>query len=115
MNLCQRHLRVWTDSGSGLTRRKSLVRRWRPWYISAPISPYRGERITKSCSATGGTTFTVGGLKIKTNAQVIGTDWRQIPGLFACGDMVGSLFYFHDPGDASQASGAAFGRSAAHA
>jgi succinate dehydrogenase/fumarate reductase flavoprotein subunit len=83
-------------------------------YLGADL-PLSGREDNKVLFRHGRTTFTVGGLKIKTNAQVIGTDWRQIPGLFACGDMVGSLFYFHDPGDASQASGAAFGRSAAHA
>src|SRR5258707_12866252 len=33
-------------------------------------------------SATGGITFTFGGLRVDENAQVIATDWRPITGLF---------------------------------
>ena len=64
-------------------------------------------------SATGGVTFTVGGLKITTKAQVIGTDWRPIPGLFTCGELVGGLFHFNDPGGTGLVSAVVFGRSAA--
>jgi tricarballylate dehydrogenase len=63
-------------------------------------------------SATGGITFTFGGLKINTNAQVIGTDWRPVPGLFTCGEMVGGLFHFNYPGGTGLVSGAVFGRIA---
>jgi tricarballylate dehydrogenase len=66
-------------------------------------------------SATGGITLTFGGLKINVNAQVIGTDWRPIPGLFTCGEMVGGLFHFNYPGGTGLVSGAVFGRSAAQA
>jgi len=63
-------------------------------------------------SATGGITFTFGGLKIDGNARVIGTDWRPIPGLFTCGEMVGGLFHFNYPGGTGLVSGAVFGRIA---
>jgi tricarballylate dehydrogenase len=63
-------------------------------------------------SVTGGITFTFGGLKIGENAQVIGTDWRPLPGLFACGEMVGGLFYDNYPAGAGLVSGATFGRLA---
>ncbi|KLK90626.1 tricarballylate dehydrogenase [Microvirga vignae] len=63
-------------------------------------------------SATGGITFTFGGLKVDENAQVIGTDWRPIPGLFACGEMVGGLFYDNYPAGTGLVSGATFGRIA---
>jgi tricarballylate dehydrogenase len=63
-------------------------------------------------SATGGITFTFGGLKINANAQVMGTDWRPIPGLFTCGEMVGGLFHFNYPGGTGLVSGAVFGRIA---
>ena len=46
-------------------------------------------------SATGGITFTFGGLKVDEDARVIGTDWRPIPGLFCCGEMVGGFFHFN--------------------
>ena len=63
-------------------------------------------------SVTGGITFTFGGLKIDENAQVIGTDWRPLPGLFTCGEMVGGLFYDNYPAGAGLVSGATFGRIA---
>ena len=44
-------------------------------------------------SATGGITFSFGGLKIDEHARVIGTDWRPIHGLYTCGEMVGGLFH----------------------
>jgi len=63
-------------------------------------------------SATGGITFTFGGLKVDENAQVIGTDWRPIPGLLACGEMIGGLFYDNYPAGTGLVSGATFGRIA---
>ncbi len=62
--------------------------------------------------ATGGITFTFGGLKIDANARVIGTDWRPITGLYACGEMVGGLFHGNYPGGSGLTSGAVFGRIA---
>jgi len=66
-------------------------------------------------SATGGITFTFGGLRVDENAQVIGTDWRPITGLFACGEMIGGLFYDNYPAGTGLVSGATFGRIAGHA
>jgi tricarballylate dehydrogenase len=63
-------------------------------------------------SATGGITFTFGGLKTSPSAQVIGTDWRPIKGLFCCGEMVGGLFYDNYPAGTGLVSGATFGRIA---
>jgi tricarballylate dehydrogenase len=63
-------------------------------------------------SATGGITFTFGGLKIDEHARVIGTDWRPIPGLYTCGEMVGGLFHGNYPGGTGLVSGAVFGRIA---
>jgi tricarballylate dehydrogenase len=63
-------------------------------------------------SATGGITFTFGALKIDECARVIGTDWRPIPGLFTCGEMVGGLFHINYPGGTGLVSGAVFGRIA---
>jgi tricarballylate dehydrogenase len=45
-------------------------------------------------------------------AQVIGTDWRPIKGLFCCGEMVGGLFYDNYPAGTGLVSGATFGRIA---
>ena len=63
-------------------------------------------------SATGGITFTFGGLRVDENTQVIGTDWRPIGGLFACGEMVGGLFFDNYPAGTGLVSGATFGRIA---
>ena len=63
-------------------------------------------------SATGGITFTFGGLKIDEQARVIGTDWRPILGLYTCGEMVGGLFHDNYPGGTGLVSGAVFGRIA---
>ena len=63
-------------------------------------------------SATGGITFTFGGLKINAQAEVIGTDWRPIPGLYACGEMVGGLYYDNYPAGTGLVAGATFGRIA---
>ena len=62
--------------------------------------------------ATGGITFSFGGLKIDGDARVIGTDWKPIPGLFCCGEMVGDLFHDNYPGGTGLVSGAVFGRIA---
>ena len=63
-------------------------------------------------SATGGITFTFGGLKIDAVARVIGTDWRPIQGLYTCGEMVGGLFHYNYPAGTGLASGLVFGRIA---
>jgi tricarballylate dehydrogenase len=61
---------------------------------------------------TGGITFSFGGLKVNEHSQVLGTDWRPIAGLFACGEMVGGLFHHNYPGGSGLMSGAVFGRIA---
>ena len=63
-------------------------------------------------SATGGITFTFGGLRINEHAEVIGTDWRPMPGLYACGEMVGGLYYDNYPAGTGLVAGAVFGRIA---
>jgi tricarballylate dehydrogenase len=63
-------------------------------------------------SVTGGITFTFGGLRINDKAQVIGTDFRPLPGLYTCGEMVGGLFYDNYPAGTGLVSGATFGRIA---
>lgn len=76
------------------------------WALKIDKAPYYAY------SATGGITFTFGGLKITENAQVVGTDWRPLPGLFTCGEMVGGLFYDNYPAGTGLVSGATFGRIA---
>ena len=64
---------------------------------------------------TCGITFTFGGLRINTNAEVIDTDGLVIPGLYAAGEIVGGLYYFGYPSGSGLMSGAVFGRVAGRA
>jgi tricarballylate dehydrogenase len=61
---------------------------------------------------TGGITFTFGGVRVNDRAQVMSTAWAPIPGLYACGEMVGGLFHGNYPGGTGLMSGAVFGRIA---
>jgi tricarballylate dehydrogenase len=73
-----------------------------------PIDEPPFEAYAVSC----GITFTFGGLRITTDAQVLDTDGTPIPGLYAAGELVGGLFYFNYPGGTGLMSGAVFGRIA---
>lgn len=61
---------------------------------------------------TGGITFTFGGLKANTNAQVMHTSGRVIPGLYVAGEPMGELYYYNYMGATSVLRGAVFGRIA---
>jgi tricarballylate dehydrogenase len=61
---------------------------------------------------TGGITFTFGGVRVNERAQIMSTFWAPIPGLYACGEMVGGLFHTNYPGGTGLMSGAVFGRLA---
>ena len=87
-------------ASTGLTPEKTN------WAIRLERPPY------VAYTATGGITFTFGGLKVDESARVIGTDWRPIPGLLACGEMIGGLFYDNYPAGTGLVSGATFGRIA---
>lgn len=63
-------------------------------------------------AVTCGITFTFGGLKITTKAQVEDFYGKPIAGLFAAGEMVGGLFYNNYPGGTGLTSGAVFGKIA---
>jgi tricarballylate dehydrogenase len=72
--------------------------------IDAP--PFEGYAVT--C----GVTFTFGGLRINTDAEVLNTDYQPIRGLYAAGELVGGLFYFNYPGGSGLMSGTVFGKIA---
>jgi tricarballylate dehydrogenase len=76
------------------------------WANTIDTPPFEAYAVT--C----GITFTFGGLKITTEGQVVDTNHRSIPGLYAAGEMVGGLFYFNYPGSTGLTSGAVFGRLA---
>jgi tricarballylate dehydrogenase len=76
------------------------------WANTIDVPPF--EAYAVSC----GITFTFGGLRITTDAQVVDTDGIPIPGLYAAGELVGGLFYFNYPGGSGLTAGAVFGRIA---
>ncbi len=76
------------------------------WAQRLDQPPYVGYAVT--C----GITFTFGGLRINPAAGVLDTEGRVIPGLFACGELVGGLFYHNYPGGSGLMAGAVFGRVA---
>ncbi|MDH4094021.1 MAG: FAD-dependent tricarballylate dehydrogenase TcuA [Betaproteobacteria bacterium] len=76
------------------------------WANTLDTPPFEAYAVT--C----GITFTFGGLRINTEAQVISTDGAPIPGLYAAGELVGGIFYFNYPGGTGLTNGAVFGRIA---
>ncbi|MGA7833708.1 MAG: FAD-dependent tricarballylate dehydrogenase TcuA [Acidimicrobiales bacterium] len=77
------------------------------WANTLDAPPYQAYAVT--C----GVTFTFGGLRIEPkSAQVLNTDYEPIDGLFACGELVGGLFFFNYPGGTGLTSGSVFGRAA---
>jgi tricarballylate dehydrogenase len=76
------------------------------WANTLDTPPFEAYAVT--C----GITFTFGGLRINTDAQVLSTDGEPIPGLFAAGELVGGIFWFNYPGGTGLTNGAVFGRIA---
>ncbi|HEX2567105.1 MAG TPA: FAD-dependent tricarballylate dehydrogenase TcuA [Burkholderiales bacterium] len=76
------------------------------WANTIDTPPFEAYAVT--C----GITFSFGGLKINTDAQVISTDGEPIPGLYAAGELVGGIFWFNYPGGSGLTNGAVFGRIA---
>ncbi|WP_245960117.1 FAD-binding protein [Prauserella flavalba] len=62
---------------------------------------------------TCGITFTFGCVKINGDAEVFNDDGEVIPGLYACGELVGGIFYGNYPGGSGLTNGAVFGRTRA--
>jgi len=79
------------------------------WANTLDTPPYKAYPVT--C----GITFTYGGLKIdeKTGA-VLRANNTAIDGLYACGELVGGVFYHGYPGGSGLTSGAVFGRIAGY-
>jgi tricarballylate dehydrogenase len=77
------------------------------WALALDTPPFEAFAVT--C----GLTFTFGGLRITPErAQVLDTEERPIPGLYAAGELVGGLFYDNYPGGTGLTSGSVFGRLA---
>jgi len=76
------------------------------WANTLDTPPFEAYAVT--C----GITFSFGGLKINTDAQVINTDGEPIRGLYAAGELVGGIFWFNYPGGSGLTNGSVFGRIA---
>ncbi|MEL6167280.1 MAG: FAD-dependent tricarballylate dehydrogenase TcuA [Pseudomonadota bacterium] len=76
------------------------------WAQVLDTPPFRAYPVT------GGITFTYGGLAVSDRGAVLNEADAEIPGLFACGEMVGGVFYEGYPGGSGLTSGAVFGRLA---
>lgn len=63
-------------------------------------------------AVTCGITFTFGGLKVNSGAQVLDESDRPLPGLYAAGELVGNLYYVKYAGGAGLTSGSVLGRIA---
>ena len=82
----------------GLTVPKS---NWANTIADGPFEAY---------GVTCGITFTFGGIKINTEAQVVDIADRPIAGLYAAGEMAAGVFYFNYPGSSGLTNGTVFGR-----
>ncbi|HET6153967.1 MAG TPA: FAD-dependent tricarballylate dehydrogenase TcuA [Marmoricola sp.] len=76
------------------------------WANTLDEGPFEAYAIT--C----GVTFTFGGLKITPDAEVVSMEGDPIRGLYACGELVGGIFYFNYPGGSGLTNGSVFGRIA---
>jgi tricarballylate dehydrogenase len=76
------------------------------WANTLDTGPFEAYAVT--C----GITFSFGGLKINTEAQVMSSDGQPIPGLYAAGELVGGIFWFNYPGGTGLTNGSVFGRIA---
>ncbi|MEX2643219.1 MAG: FAD-binding protein, partial [Acetobacterales bacterium] len=61
---------------------------------------------------TTGITFTFGGLKVSSDAEIENTSGNPIPGLYAAGELVGGLYYHSYASGTGLVAGAVFGRIA---
>ncbi len=76
------------------------------WANVLDTPPYEAYAVT--C----GITFTFGGLKVSNDCEVLDTTETPISGLFACGELVGGLFYHNYPGGTGLVAGSVFGKIA---
>lgn len=77
------------------------------WALPIDDPPYYAYKVT------GGITFSFGGVKIDTDARVIDTRGKIIPGLYSAGNSTGGLFYDNYPGGTAQMNAAVYGKIAA--
>ncbi|KMW59368.1 Fumarate reductase flavoprotein subunit [Candidatus Rhodobacter oscarellae] len=90
-------------AAAGVSPRKSN------WAQTIEQGPFRAYPVT------GGITFTYGGLKVDAFGAVLSGSDTPIDGLYACGELVGGVFFNGYPGGSGLTSGAVFGRRAGRA
>ena len=78
------------------------------WAQRLDTPPFRAYPVT------GGISFTYGGLKVSKKGEVLRPDSTPITGLYACGEIVGGVFFGGYPGGAGLTAGAVFGRAAGY-
>jgi tricarballylate dehydrogenase len=76
------------------------------WANTLDTPPFRAYPVT------GGITFTYGGVKVNKKSEVLNKNNEPIAGLYACGEMVGGVFFYGYPGGSGLTSGTIFGRAA---
>lgn len=76
------------------------------WANTLDTPPFRAYPVTS------GITFTYGGLSVNKKGEVLDENAQPIAGLFACGEMVGGVFFHGYPGGSGLTSGTVFGRYA---
>lgn len=76
------------------------------WANALDTPPFRAYPVT------GGITFTYGGLNVNKKGEVLSSENAPIAGLFACGELVGGVFFHGYPGGSGLTSGTIFGRYA---
>jgi len=86
--------------GKGTKGLDLAKRNWAQRFVTPPYPAY---------PVTGGITFTYGGLKIDETGRVLRADQSAIDGLYACGEMVGGVFFGGYPGGSGLTSGAVMG------
>lgn len=77
------------------------------WALPIDDPPYYAYAVT------GGITFSFGGVRTNTNAEVIDSREEKIPGLYAAGNSTGGLFFDNYPGGTGQMNAAVYGKTAA--
>ncbi|MFN8357856.1 MAG: FAD-dependent tricarballylate dehydrogenase TcuA [Spirosomataceae bacterium] len=76
------------------------------WANKIDTPPFRAYPVT------GGITFTYGGVKVNQKGEVLTESGDPVAGLYACGEMVGGVFFHGYPGGSGLTSGTVFGRHA---
>lgn len=76
------------------------------WANRLDTPPYEAYGVTT------GVTFTFGGLRVSTDAQVLDASGTPIRGLFAAGEIVGGLYYHNYGSGTGLVAGVVFGRRA---